>query len=266
MKIIFATHNKHKLQQVKTVLKDFEVVGLEEIGITEEIEDTANSYRGNAELKASKIHNLTGEVCLADDSGISIDAFDGWPGVQTHRFLGNNATSDERNNVILAKLKNIRNRDCTVICSICLIDKQGKVYFKEGTFDSQIAQEKKGENKFGFDEILIYKDGKTLAEVSDEEKLQVNARSVALSKMMPILKEIEKDCENNKQKVFEIEKPLNDAPLKNLENIEYIKSDIKNTHTNKEKTNNQQNNFNKKETENKIEQKHSLIRSLLERM
>lgn len=230
MRIIFATHNENKLKQVKQVLKDFEVVGPSEIGITEEIEETANSYRGNAELKARAIHNLTKEVCIADDSGLSIDAFDGWPGVQTHRFLGENSTRDQRNDVILTKLKGIRNRDCTVICSICLIDKQGNVQFKEGTFDTEVALEKKGQNKFGFDEILIYKDGKTLAEVSDDEKLKVNARSVAITKLLPNLYELkskydtEKLQENDSEKIEEVEMSQT-KPAKEVEEV--TKEEIK---------------------------------------
>lgn len=190
MKIVFATHNKNKLKQVKSILKEYEVVGLDEMGIEEDIEEKGNSFRENAEIKASFVHNKTGEITLADDSGLCIDVFEGWPGVETHRFLGENATDDERNDYILTRLKGISNRSCSVICSLCLIDKSGKKYFKEGVFDSTIATEKMGDNKFSFDQIVIYKDNKTLAQATEKEKLKVNARSLALTKILNLLQDI----------------------------------------------------------------------------
>lgn len=281
MKIIFASHNQNKIKQVKEILKDFEVVGLNEIGFNQEIEENEKSFRGNAQLKAQFVHNVTGEVCIADDSGICIDALDGWPGVQTHRFLGENATQDQRNDLILAKLKGIAKRECSVICSICLVDKQGNVTFKEGFFESTIAHQKSGNNKFGFDEILMYKDGKTLAEFSDQEKIQVNARSIALKKIMPILLKLEQEYQKqekpnlqpNIDKIFVQDQTVlqSDNLTQNQSAIQpTIKQEISNKNIDlkqqkkQEKMLKQQEEKNRKEQE--IEQKHILIKSLLSRL
>ena len=229
MKIVFASHNKNKLKQIKQLLPQFEVLGLSEVGIEDDIEETANSYRGNAELKARHTFYKTGLVCMADDSGLSIDAFDGWPGINTHRFLGENSSRDERNDLILSKLKGIKNRECSVICSICVIDKHGNAFFKEGIFDGQISTEKMGDNKFGFDEIIMH-EGKTLAQMTDDEKLKINARSLAIGKMLPKLNELALEYKNDIEKDFAIKQELPEVETSQEKQIK-VETPIEKTET-----------------------------------
>lgn len=272
MRIIFATHSQNKLKQIKKLLPDFEVLGLSDVGITEDIPETSNSYRGNAELKARYVYEKTRQPCLSDDSGLSIDAFDGWPGIQTHRFLGENSTADQRNDLILTKLKGIKNRDCSVICSICFIDQFGTATFKEGIFDAEIALQKKGENKFGFDEIIMY-NNKTLAELSDEEKLKINARSMAINKILPIIKE---SLKNQPVQTKENEVKIQETKICNTEKEIITDNNVKQSVINKpvEPCNKIETKKvttvvkpNKKEQHEKmVEEKHKLIKGLLSRL
>lgn len=184
--VIFASNNKDKIEQVKTYLgKD--VVGLKEYGVFVDVEENADTFIGNALKKAREIYELTHKPVVADDSGLCIDALDGWPGVYTHRFLGENSTESERNQEILRRMEGVPTdkRTCHVICALVYIDADGKEHCFIGQFDSLITLEEKGENNFGFDSI-VYADKdctKTIAELTNEEKLKINARGFALKQL-----------------------------------------------------------------------------------
>jgi len=184
--VIFASNNKDKIKQVKAYLgKD--VVGLREYGVFVDVEEDADTFLGNALKKAREIYELTHQPVVADDSGLCIDALDGWPGVYTHRFLGENATEEERNQEILRRMEGIpmEDRTCHVMCALVYIDENGKEHVFIGKFDSKIALEEKGENKFGFDSIVYADDSQTntIADLSNEEKLKINARGFALKQL-----------------------------------------------------------------------------------
>lgn len=191
MKIIFATHNKNELKQIQKLLPEFDIIGLADVGMKQDLPKNENGFRQNAESKARFVFGKTKLPCLADDGGLCIDVLEGWPGVQTRSFLGEQATAQERNEHILTKMKGISDRACSVICSLCFVDTNGKAHFCEGVFDTQIAQQAKGDNKFDFDEIIIWKDDKTLAEATDKQKMDCDARVLAVKKMQPMLQEIE---------------------------------------------------------------------------
>lgn len=184
--MIFASNNKNKIEQVKKYLNGFEVKGLKESGIEIDINEDQPTFVGNASKKALEIYNLTKQPVIADDSGLCIKAFDGWPGVVTHRFLGE-STPNERNEYILQKMKDIPNheRGCSVECAIAYVDQNGKLFVFEGKFDGFITTEQKGENFFGFDSIVAFDDTltQTFAMLTDEQKLKFNARSLALQQL-----------------------------------------------------------------------------------
>ena len=186
MKIIFASNNKGKIKQVKHYLPDFEVLSLKDAGIDIDIPENEDSFEGNAKLQAQEIHKLTGELVLADDSGLCIDIFDGWPGVFTHRFLGENITEQQRNSHILEKMKNLdgNDRTCRIVCVLALAGKDGTKTFR-GEYVTKVAKSEFGDNYFGFDSIIeVAEDSsKTLACLSDDEKLKINTRGLALEKV-----------------------------------------------------------------------------------
>lgn len=186
MKIIFASNNKGKINQVKHYLPNFEVLSLKDAGIDIDIPENEDSFEGNAKIKAQEIHKLTGELVLADDSGLCIDIFDGWPGVFTHRFLGENITEQQRNAHILEKMKDLdgKDRTCRIVCVLALAGKDGTQTFR-GEYVTKVAKSEFGDNYFGFDSIIeVAEDSsKTLACLSDDEKLKINARGLALEKV-----------------------------------------------------------------------------------
>ena len=96
--IILATNNKGKVKELKDILNGYEILSLKEAGIEIEVIEDKDTFEGNAIKKASEISKLTGKICIADDSGLCIDALNGFPGVKTARFLGEDATQDQRNN------------------------------------------------------------------------------------------------------------------------------------------------------------------------
>jgi len=188
--MIFATNNSGKLKQLKDLAQGYDVVGLKEYGINIDIDEDGTTPEENAIKKATTIYEKTKQSVVADDSGLFIDFFDGWPGVYTHRFLLD-ATDEQRNDAIIEKMVNVDEnlRTAKVICVLALCDKMGKVYTFKGEVKCTIAHKQKGENFFGFDSIVVLPDGRTLAELTDEEKEKVNARSIAFKKMLKFISE-----------------------------------------------------------------------------
>ena len=189
--MIFASNNKNKISQVKQFLHPIEIKGLLEAGIEIDVDEDQPTFAKNAAKKALEIYNLTHEEVIADDSGLCINAFDGWPGVLTHRFLGENANEHDRNNYIIDKIKSLEpsERGCTIECAIAYVDKNGKLEIFEGKFNGYIATKELGDNYFGFDSIVYIDEEQTttIAMLSDEEKLKINARSLALNNLKSFL-------------------------------------------------------------------------------
>lgn len=176
--MIFASNNKGKLREIKEIFAEYEVKSLKEAGIDIEVDENQDSFYGNALKKAKEIYEIAKEPVIADDSGICINVFNGWPGVLTHRFLGEDSTPRERNLAMLDKLKDSDDRSAAVVCDLVYYD--GKdIIVGEGIINGTIAQECRGENGFGFDEIFELSNSSTMAELSIEEKNKISARSLA---------------------------------------------------------------------------------------
>ena len=193
--MILATNNNDKTKQFKGLFAGYEIFSLKEKGIVIDIEENGKTFQENAIIKAKAIHELTGESVLADDSGICINELNDWPGVETHRFLGENATNEDRNNCILEKMKDLprEKRGCKIVCSLAFCDKKGNIYTTDGVLDRFIVETPRGDNKFGFDEIVEILPGLTAAELTTEEKNKISARSVATKKMKEILDNLDKN-------------------------------------------------------------------------
>ena len=189
--MIFASNNKGKIAEIKAILKDYEIVSLKEAGVDIDVEEDKDSFYGNAQKKAVEIYNITKEPVIADDSGLCITAFDNWPGVMTHRFLGDDATDRERNEAILDKMKNLTGdkRNAKVVCCLVYFD-GGNELVAYGSIQGKISVEVRGKNGFGFDEIFEIKSGKTLAEVTEDEKNNLSARALAAEKLNKMLSTI----------------------------------------------------------------------------
>jgi XTP/dITP diphosphohydrolase len=180
-KIIVATGNQGKVKEIKEIFSDYEILSYKDLGVKIDVEEDADTFEGNALKKAKYGAEILGELCLADDSGIMIEYFDGWPGVRTARWM--EGTDHERNLAIIEKMKGLskEKRKVQFITAIAVADKTNSMV-NTYTIDGYIAENPRGENGFGFDEIFELEDGRTLAELNSEEKNKISARKKALEK------------------------------------------------------------------------------------
>lgn len=175
--MIFASNNKGKITEIKKILNTEEIISLKEANIDIEVEEDKDTFYGNALKKAQEIYEIAKIPVIADDSGLCIESLNDWPGVLTHRFAGENATDEERNKIIVEKLTNNENKKAKVICNLVYYD--GKdIIVGEGILHGNIT-EPRGDNGFGFDSIFELNTGKTLAELTPEEKNKQSARYLA---------------------------------------------------------------------------------------
>lgn len=181
--IIIASGNKGKIKETQEILKEYKIISMGEIGLNIDVEEDQNTFKGNAIKKAQTISKiLNGKKCIADDSGIEIEYLNGLPGVFTKRW--HNGTDRERNLIIIEKLRDVpkEKRRISFITAIALSD--GKETICEiGKLDGFVAENVRGENGFGFDEIFELENGKTLAQISQNEKNKISARKIALEKI-----------------------------------------------------------------------------------
>ena len=184
-KVIVATNNEGKLKEIKSILKDYQLLTLKDVNCKVEVEEDKNTFEGNSLKKAQEISEILHMPCIADDSGLCIDIYDGWPGVHTARFLGENATAKERNQYILEKMKDLKGADrrARVKCCITYYE-NGKYIVGKGEIQGKIAERPRGDNGFGFDEIFELEDGRTYAELSKEQKNQISHRRMALQDLL----------------------------------------------------------------------------------
>ena len=184
-KVIVATNNEGKLKEIKDILKDYQLLSLKDVNCKVEVEEDKDTFEGNSLKKAQEISEILHMPCIADDSGLCIDIYDGWPGVHTARFLGENATAKERNQYILEKMKNLKgiDRKARVKCCITYYE-NGNYVVGKGEILGRIAENPRGDNGFGFDEIFELEDGRTFAELSKKEKNQISHRRLALQDLL----------------------------------------------------------------------------------
>ena len=187
--IVMASGNKGKIREAQEILKDYEIIPMNEVGIDIDVEEDQDTFEGNARKKAETIaKTLNGKMCLADDSGIQIEYLNGFPGVNTKRW--HNGTDRERNLAIIEKLKGVtkENRKVKFVTVMAISDGKNTI-FATGVIDGYIAENPRGENGFGFDEIFELEDGRTLAEISSEEKNVISARRRTLELLINKLKQ-----------------------------------------------------------------------------
>ena len=198
-RIVVATRSAHKLRELAQLLRvpRAELLSLDDFGITDEVDETGETFESNARLKARTYARLTGLPALADDSGLEVDALDGGPGVRTKRYAGPDATDERNNRKLLAVLAGLppERRGARYVCVLALglPDESGRVTVRttRGTLRGRIAVAPKGNGGFGYDPIFEPQGeppgGRTLGEWSAEEKNRVSHRARAAARMAPIL-------------------------------------------------------------------------------
>ena len=188
--IIIASNNKGKIKEAQEILKDYEIISMSDAGINIDVEEDQDTFERNAKKKAETIaKKLEGRMCIADDSGIELEYLDGFSGVRTIRWF--EGTDRERNEAIIEKLKGVphEKRKIKFITALTLADCK-KTNTVIGSMEGYVAECPRGENGFGFDEIFELENGKTLAELSSEEKNEISSRRKALEALREYMETI----------------------------------------------------------------------------
>lgn len=192
-KIIFATGNAGKMKEIREILSDLdaEVLSMKEAGITADIVEDGKTFEENAVIKAKAICEMTGEIVLADDSGLEIDYLNKEPGVYSARYMGEDTDYHIKNANLVERLAGVpdEKRTARFVCAIAAAFPDGTVKTVRGTMEGRIGYEEKGENGFGYDPIFFLPEyGCTSAELSMEEKNKISHRGKALEAIKGELK------------------------------------------------------------------------------
>lgn len=191
-KIVFATTNEGKMKEIRMILKDlpYQVCSLKELGIFVDIEENGTTFEENAIIKAKTIMEMTGEIVLADDSGLEVDYLDKAPGIYSARYLGEDTSYDIKNQHIIDQLKEAEGeqRSARFVCAIACVFPDGTTETTRGTIEGVIGYEAKGDNGFGYDPIFVVPEYNcTAAELSSEVKNTISHRGKALEAMKLVL-------------------------------------------------------------------------------
>ena len=194
-KIVFATNNAHKLQELRQMLGDrYEILGLADIGCHEDIPETADNIEGNAQMKAHYVKEHYGYDCFSDDTGLEIDALNGEPGVHSARYAGPGHDSEANIDKVLKKLDGVGASERTARFRTAIALLQGdEMHLFEGQVEGIILTERHGTGGFGYDSIFrpIEGDGSTFAQMSPQEKNRISHRGRAVARLVAYLNSTE---------------------------------------------------------------------------
>lgn len=187
-KLVFATNNQHKVDEVRAVLDGlFEILTLKEAGIDIDIPEPHDTLEANATEKSQTIYRMTGKDCFSEDTGLEVEALDGEPGVKSARYAGESRNFQQNIDKLMQKLEGQSNRKARFRAVISLIQ-GGKEYQFEGICEGMIATEQKGREGFGYDPVFIPDGaGISFAEMTMAEKNKYNHRQKAMSKLIHFL-------------------------------------------------------------------------------
>lgn len=193
MKIIIATNNAHKVGEFERILRPLgiEAVSMNEAGINADPDENSDSFEGNAYIKAKAVYDITGEITVADDSGLEVYALDNAPGVYSARYGGEGLNDKQRYEKLLNELKDITEseRGARFVCAVSLITKSGKNYTFTGVCEGKIGYEPLGENGFGYDPVFMVGED-SFSVLSPEKKDEISHRGIALRKMAEEIKKL----------------------------------------------------------------------------
>lgn len=191
MKLVFATNNQHKLQEIQSLLSDsIELLSLKDINCEDEIPEDQDTLEGNASQKAFYIYNNYGVNCFADDTGLEVEALNGAPGVYSARYAGEEKNSEKNMSLLLENLHEIKNRKARFRTVISLVIEGRELQF-EGVVDGQILYERRGTTGFGYDPIFQpLESDRSFAEMSMDEKNMISHRGRAVQKLVEYLTQL----------------------------------------------------------------------------
>lgn len=188
--LVIATHNQGKLQEFRELMKELPVhiKCLADFEAIEEPEETGKTFAANAKLKATYYAKKTGMVCIADDSGLEVQALDGAPGVRSARYAGEKATDEENNQLLLHNMKFQVKRTCRFRCALAVVQPDGRVLYEtDGSCDGMLLHEPLGTGGFGYDPLFWSTElHKGMAEATMQEKNKISHRGKAIKKLVAI--------------------------------------------------------------------------------
>ena len=191
-RIIFATGNENKLKEIRMIMADMdvEVVSMKEAGVYVDVEETGSTFEENSILKAKAIAIKSGELTLADDSGLEIDYLNKEPGIYSARYMGEDTSYDIKNTELLRRMEGVpdEKRTARFVCAIAMVRPDGTSEVVRGVMEGRVAYEIKGENGFGYDPIFYLPEyGCTSAEMSPDAKNAISHRGKALRDIRQVL-------------------------------------------------------------------------------
>lgn len=192
--MIFATGNMGKMKEIKAILGDIgeEILSMKEAGIDMNIVEDGSTFEENAIIKAKAVMERTGQLALADDSGLEIDALNKEPGIYSARYMGEDTPYEIKNSNLIERMKGIKGKDRSArfVCVIAAAFPDGEIITTRGTIEGVIAEEPAGENGFGYDPIVYVPEyGMTTGQMDPDAKNAISHRGKALTAMKKILEE-----------------------------------------------------------------------------
>ena len=194
-KIIFATGNEGKMREARLILADlgFPVLSMKEAQASCDVEENGSTFAENAAIKARAVWEQTGDIVLADDSGLEVDYLNKEPGIYSARYLGEDTSYHVKNRSLIDRLEGVpdEKRTARFVCAIAAVMPDGTLFTETGVIEGRIGYEERGENGFGYDPIFYVPEyGRTTAELSEEEKNQVSHRARALCRVRERLEKL----------------------------------------------------------------------------
>jgi XTP/dITP diphosphohydrolase len=187
--LLVASSNPGKVREMRALLPgNFAVISLQDIGLAPP-EETGETFQENADLKALSAARASGMLVLADDSGLEVEALAGQPGVRSARFAGEPPDDVRNRKALLTALSEVPEelRKARFVCAVTIATQQGIVGTSQGVVSGTILDHERGSRGFGYDSVFLLDDGRTVAELLDEEKNAMSHRSVAIQKILPQL-------------------------------------------------------------------------------
>ena len=192
--MIFATGNMGKMKEIKAILGDIgeEILSMKEAGIDMDIVEDGSTFEENAIIKAKAVMERTGQLAIADDSGLEIDALNKEPGIYSARYMGEDTPYEIKNSNLIERMKGVKGKDRSArfVCVIAAAFPDGEIITTRGTIEGVIAEEPAGENGFGYDPIVYVPEyGMTTGQMDPDAKNAISHRGKALTAMKKILEE-----------------------------------------------------------------------------